>query len=221
MVPGTPRNPEQSAVESAAAFAAAAMCAAAESLQARLELVLDEKLGALSADQRGFLQVAKKDGERLLKLIGDFHEIALAEAGLLELDWGRTDLVAATTEAVDVVSARAHALGKSLAVRAETSAVLAADEARTAEAVRRLAQHAVQHSSPGSAIDLEVRDTGLALRYESESAPAGDALGVAFARAIARAHGGSLGVRCEGGFVEIEVTFVPVDAGVVPIGVAA
>ena len=77
---------ERSAVESAAAAVAAAMWAAADSLQARLELVLDERLGTLTPDQRGFMQVARADGHRLLKLIGDFREIACAEAGLLELN---------------------------------------------------------------------------------------------------------------------------------------
>ena len=197
------------------------MLAAAESLQARLELVLDERLGALTADQRGFLEVAKKDGRRLLKLIADFREIALAQAGLLELDWGRTDLAVAAQEAADAVSARAQVLGKSVTVSAERPAVVAADDARVREAIGRLVRHAVQHSAPGSAIDVEVGETGLVVRYEAESPPAPDTLGVAFAHAIARAHGGGLTVVAGEGTVQIAVGLVNADAPVVPISVAA
>ena len=217
MVPPNARHSERSPVESAAAAAAAAMSAAAESLQARLELVLDERLGALSADQRGFLQVAKKDGQRLLKLIGDFHEIALAEAGLLELEWGRTDVAEAARGAADSVAARAQMLGKSIGVTADDATAIAADAARVAEALRRLVQHAVQHSAPGSEIELSVAGAAVALRYEAESPPPADALGVAFATAIARAHGGSVAVASDGAIVRIELAFAHGEARVVSI----
>ena len=196
------------------------MCAAAESLQARLELVLDERLGALSADQRGFLQVAKKDGQRLLKLLADFQEIALAQTGLLELEWSRTDLAEVAHEAAAAVSARAEMLGKVVTVSAEQPAVIATDAPRVRDAVRRLARHAVQHSTPGSPIELDVTASGIAIRYEADAPPPTDALGIAFASAIAGAHGGSLAVEWTEPAVEIRVAFAG-EATIVPITVAA
>jgi signal transduction histidine kinase len=197
------------------------MCAAAESLQARLELVLDERLGALSADQRGFLQVAKKDGQRLLKLLADFREIALAETGQLDLDWGRTDLGAVAKEAGEAVSPRADALGKAVTCSAGEPAAIAADEARVRDAVRRLAQHAVQYSASGSPIELAVSAGEIAIRYEAEAPPPGDALAIAFAAAIAGAHGGSLSLAWTEPSVEVRLAFGGGDATVVPISVAA
>ena len=182
------------------------MWAAADSLQARLELVLDERLGALTADQRGFMQVARADGQRLLKLIGDFREIACADAGLLELDWGRFDIGAAATEASEAVAARADVLGKRVAVIADKQVVVSADPQRFRNALRRLLRHAVQHSAPGSTIELEVVETGVRIRYEADSAPAPDALDLAFATAIARAHGGGLTISFDGGVVTLETS---------------
>jgi signal transduction histidine kinase len=220
MPQGSARQLEQSAVESSALTAATAMWSAADSLQARLELVLDERLGALSADQRGFLQVARKDGQRLLKLLADFREIALADAGLLELDWGRADLAEAASEAAEAVASRAQVLGKTVAVQADGAATIAADPARVHDAIARLMRQAIQQSAPGSAIELRVETAGIVVAYEADAPPAADSLGVAYATAIARAHGGSLTVSSDAPRVEIRIAFAA-EATVVRLGVAA
>jgi hypothetical protein len=220
MPPGSGRQLEQSAVESSALTTATAMWSAADSLQARLELVLDERLGALSADQRGFLQVARQDGQRLLRLLADFREIALAEAGLLELDWGRADLAEAANEAAAAVEARAQVLEKTVAVRSDRSAPIAADGTRVHDLIGRLTRHAVQQSAPGSAIELRVENGTLAIAYEAEAPPAPDSIAVAFATAIARAHGGSLTVSWNEPTVLIVVALAA-EATVVPLVVAA
>jgi len=204
-------------VEAAAPSVAAAMWAAADSLQARLELVLDERLGQLNPDQRGFLQVARADGQRLLKLIADFREIACADAGLLELDWGRVDIAAAASEAAEAVAARADVLGKRLAVTTDRSAVVSADPRRFHEALRRLLRHAVQHSAPGSTIEVEVLAGGVRIRHEAESPPAPDALELAYASAIACAHGGGLAVSFNSGVVTIEAAVSADEASVVQL----
>lgn len=221
MPQGSHRSVERSAVESSAVSAAAAMLAAADSLQARLELVLDERLGGLSADQRGFLQVARKDGQRLLKLIADFREIALADAGLLELEWGRVDLDQAVNEAAGAVSSRADALGKTVAVRCDDPTPIAADAARVQDALVRLARHAVTHSAPGSPIELSVRGGAIAISFEADEPPPADSLPVAFASAIVRAHGGLLTVSWDEPTVEIGVALESAETSVVRLGVAA
>jgi light-regulated signal transduction histidine kinase (bacteriophytochrome) len=211
-----------SAVEASAASAAAAMAAAAESLQARLELVLDERLGPLSADQRGFLQVAKRDGERLLKLISDFHEIALADAGLLELDWSRLELGDAVHQALVSVWPRAHALGKTIEVNVSKPVAMAVDAARVREALARLVQQAVQQGAPGCTIEIEVGDAEIRIAYEAEEPPAPDSLALAHAAAMAHAHGGCLGVTA--GEHRVELTLGLAGAGegaVLPFVVAA
>jgi signal transduction histidine kinase len=217
MAAASGRQVERSSVETAAAPVAAAMWAAADSLQARLELVLDERLGPLTPDQRGFLQVARADGQRLLKLIADFREIACADAGLLELDWGRVDLAAAMREAVEAAAVRADILGKRLAVSAEQPVVVSVDPRRIRDALKRLVRHAVQHSAPGSTIAVDVLATGIRIRHEAESAPAPDALDIAFATAIARAHGGGVTVSFDAGVVTLEASVGAADAPVVQL----
>jgi signal transduction histidine kinase len=216
-----PPDSQSSAVQSSAAGAAAAMAAAAESLQARLELVLDERLGALTADQRGFLEVAKSDGQRLLRLIRDFREIALADAGELELDWSAADLEHAAKEAGADVAARAQLLGKEVVVRAGEPATIRADAARVREVLRRLTRQAVQHGTPGGRIELDVRRGGVTIRYEAEAPPPADSLAIALATAIAHAHSGSLDVRWADPTVEVDLSLPCSQSAVVRLGVAA
>jgi signal transduction histidine kinase len=216
-----PHDSSSSAVQSSAAGAAAAMAAAAESLQARLELVLDERLGALSADQRGFLEVAKSDGQRLLRLIRDFREIALADAGSLELDWSAADLEQAANDAQADVAARAQLVGKDVVVRAEKPGTIRADAARVREVLRRLTRQAVQHGAPGCTIELVVGPGGVTVRYEAEGPPAADSIALALATAIARAHGGALDVRWADSTVEIDACFAAADGQVVRLTAAA
>lgn len=143
----------------------------------------------------------------MLKLVADFREIALADAGLLELDWGRVDLVEAASEAAGTVAERARALGKTVDVDADDTAPIAADPARVQSAVARLVRQALQQSAPGSAIELRVETAAIVIAYEAGAPPAADALGVAFATAIARAHGGSLAVAWDEPSVEIRIAF--------------
>lgn len=217
----SPPHDSRTAVQSSAAGAAAAMAAAAESLQARLELVLDERLGGLSADQRGFLEVAKSDGQRLLRLIRDFREIALADAGELELDWSAADLEQAAKDAQADVAARAQLVGKEVVVRAAEPATIRADAARVREVLRRLTRQAVQHGAPGCTIELEVGRGGVTIRYEAEAPPAGDSIALALATAIARAHGGTLELHWADPIVEIDACFTAVDGQVRRLNVAA
>jgi signal transduction histidine kinase len=197
------------------------MAAAAESLQARLELVLDERLGVLTADQRGFLQVALKDGQRLLKLIADFQEIALADSGALELELTRVDLAEAVEQAIVPVWPRALALGKSIVVNAAHPVTVAADAQRLRTAVLCIVQQAVQHGAPGAGIEIEVGEGELRFVYEADTAPEQDSLALAHASAIAHAHGGALTVTTDGANVEIVLGVVGSEATLLPFIVAA
>ena len=156
-----------------------------------------------------------------MKLIADFGEIALAEAGLLELECGRVDLATTAREATEDAAAPASSAGKRVTADADGDAVVSGDVQRVRDAVGRLVRHAIRQSTPGATIELDAVADGIRLRYEAEAPPAGDALPVAFATAIARAHGGRLTVAFEGEVVTIDVVLRPLDGAVVRIGVAA
>jgi light-regulated signal transduction histidine kinase (bacteriophytochrome) len=192
-----------SAVERSAAPATAAMAAAAETLQSHLEFVLDERLGGLNAEQRRFLNVAVRYGDRLVRLVEDLRTVALAESGELELSLGQVDLAAVAQSALEHVWPIARVEGKTIELRTDGPVVISADLRWAERAVLGLVLDAVEAVSEGSTITIDARDGSLELTYEAEEPPSEVVL--ALADAVARVHGGELVVSGNTGSVSLEV----------------
>lgn len=188
-----------SATERSAASTTAAMAAAAETLQSHLEFVLDERVGSLNTDQRRFLDVAVRHGDRLVRLVEDMRIVALAESGDLEPDWSRFDLVATVQSVVERVWPVARVEGKSLAVQHVGPVWVDADERRVARAVLGLVTEAVDLAQPDTQVTLAVREGRVELAYEGDQPPS--EIGLALAEAIAGLHGGDLSLRIDNGVV--------------------
>jgi|SRR5215210_6116745 len=190
-----------SAVERSAPSTTAAMAAAAETLQSHLEFVLDERAGSLNAEQRRFLDVALRYGDRLVRLVEDMRTVALAESGELEVVWSRFDLSATVHGVAEQVWPVAHVEGKAIEVRHEGEVWVDADERRVARALIGLVVDAVELSRPGGTVAIEVRDGTIELTYAGQELPSDAA--VALAEAIAGLHAGSVSIGSAGGKVAL------------------
>jgi len=108
-------------------------------------------------------------------------------------------------------------------VAAPTDAIVPGRSAQLASAIENLVANATQHAEPGSRVQIELEPRGRAntLRltvsnrgpalleaarrkvwdrfYSTRTASGGSGLGLAIVRSVALAHGGSVGVQCEGG----------------------
>lgn len=200
---------EPSAVERSATSATAAMATAAETLQSHLEFVLDERVGGLNAEQRRFLDVAVRHGDRLVRLVEDMRAVALAEAGELELSLGRVDLAGVAQSALEHAWPIAHVEGKTIELRSEGPVPVLADLRWIERAVLGLLVDAVEAAPQGSTVTLAVGEGLLELAYEGEHLPS--EVAVALADAIACVHGGELAVARDGGTVALSLRL---DAGV-------
>ncbi len=185
-----------SAVERSAGSTTAAMASAAETLQSHLEFVLDERVGGLNVEQRRFLDVAVRYGDRLVRLVEDMRTVALAESGELELSLGQVDLAAVAQSSLEHVWPVAHVEGKGIEVRNQGPARIAADLLRVERVVLGLLLDAVEAAPQGSTVTLTVGDGLLELAYEGEQAPS--EISLALADAITSVHGGELVVSQDG-----------------------
>jgi hypothetical protein len=185
-----------SPVARSAASTTAAMAAAAETLQSHLEFVVDERVGTLNADQRRFLDVAVRYGDRLVHLVEDMRTIALAESGELEVAWSRFDLAATVEALAGQVWPAAHVEGKTVTVEHDGPVWVDADERHVSRALLALLTDAVDLAVSGTPVHVLVREGGLDIAYEGDEAPSDIAL--ALAEAIAELHGGELSVGVDG-----------------------
>jgi PAS domain S-box-containing protein len=209
------------------------------SIRGYLELVLDDT-ERLDAEHRRFLEVVERNAERLLQLVGDLLFVAQVEAGKLTLERGEVDLPAVVKSSLEAIEPLAAQRGIALAAEYEAVGSLPGDAARLAQLVDNLLSNAVKFTpargrvsvrvarSNGSVV-LEVEDTGPGIPLDererlferffraktaTESAAPGTGLGLSIAKAIAEAHGGSIGVTIEEGVgtcFRVELPLRPVE----------
>jgi NtrC-family two-component system sensor histidine kinase KinB len=187
------------------------------SLQMALHVLLDERLGALTPQQTELLVAARDDAERLRTILVNLLEIARYEAGGQELHFEPVpsrDLVemslAPLRSAFDD-----HGIKLSVAIAPQAPKVLA-DPARAPLALGNLLQNALQHTPAGGTVAVEVEPEGKVVRFSvADSGPGipreylgrvferffqvpgsegGAGLGLAIAKEIVQAHGGTVGV---------------------------
>jgi signal transduction histidine kinase len=188
-----------------------------------LELTLDDD--NLTEEQRGFLSIADRNADRLLRLVNDLLFVARLEAGELDLHPTELDLAAVVRQSVQEAEPRATAGGIELTCDAGAVSAVQADKGRMFQLVDNLISNAIKFTPAGGdvrvsvtpvngVVRLEVADTGVGIEYQeqqrlferffrtstaSEHQIPGTGLGLYITRAIVEAHGGSIAVRSDPG----------------------
>jgi PAS domain S-box-containing protein len=190
-----------------------------------LELLRDEGGAPLSEEQLGYLNVAERNANRLLRLVGDLLFTAQVEAGKFQLDEKKQPIgviLAGCVESGRPVAARA---GIELLLNVEDDCVASVDAVRLGQACDNLISNAIKFTPSGGTVTvgltgletaavITVADTGMGIAADeldklfsrffrattaTRNAVPGVGLGLVITRAIARAHGGDMGVTSEEG----------------------
>lgn len=184
-------------------------------------LLLSEDVGPLNEVQRRFLQQSARSAQRLVDLIGRILEAAAHARGGVELECSEA-LLAPTLEAVaDLVAPLLEQKRLSLEIALDPAALRARfDALRVEQVLSNLLGNAIRHAPPGSTIrvtsaarprgfvEIAVGDEGPGVapgdrerifqpyvRGGDRRRPGGLGLGLAIAKRLVEAHGGSIGVR--------------------------
>ncbi len=188
-----------------------------------LEMVLDDQ--EVTPSVRAQLDVVRRNGERLLGLVGDLLLTAQAAEGRIQMTRATTDVSALVEQAVAELTPRAAAQGVTLRCDLAPDTVLFVDPLRTRQVVDNLVSNAVKYTLAGGTVDLtvtdagsevvlSVSDTGIGIAAEDRErlftrffrtsdahdlAIQGIGLGLAICKSIVDAHGGTIELESEVG----------------------
>ena len=187
------------------------------------ELLHDEKVGAVSGEQKEYLGDVLTSSRHLLQLINDVLDIAKVEAGKMQLQLERVAPLTMVSEACE--SLRAVAAQKQIVVSTEVDVELAevvVDPPKFKQVLYNYLSNALKFTPDGGRVTvrvsgegpdqfrLEVEDTGIGIKPEDverlftpfEQLDAstgkkygGTGLGLVLTRRLVEMHGGMVGVR--------------------------
>jgi signal transduction histidine kinase len=190
-----------------------------------LELLREESDPPLPEEQLGYLNVAERNANRLLRLVGDLLFTAQVEAGKFQLDEQRQPIGAILAGCVESGRPVATAAGITLVLNVEDDCEASVDAVRLGQACDNLISNAIKFTPSGGTVTvgltgsaaaavITVTDTGMGIAADelnklfsrffrattaTKNAVPGVGLGLVITRAIARAHGGDMSVTSEEG----------------------
>jgi NtrC-family two-component system sensor histidine kinase KinB len=187
-----------------------------------LHLILEQSLGPLTDKQASLLETARKDAERLLKMLDALLDIARLEAGASALTKSPIAPAALVESIRDEVQALVATSGFKLVTEVEPFLPeVLVDRQQIGQVFHNFIANALKHSPPGGKIQIaavsgpegsvqfSVGDEGPGIATEHQGlifdrfyrvpgqTKRGAGLGLSIAREIVVAHGGRVGVRSE------------------------
>ena len=204
------------------------------------DLMLDGKIGELSAEQEQVVVVLKRDSEFMLGLVNDLLDVAKIESGKVNLDLKPVDLGALAEENVVLNRLLADKNGVKLSLkRPDDLPTLTLDRPKIWQVFNNLLSNAVKFSKPGTlatvelvrvagGVTIEVRDQGAGIppqEMESLFKPFNrgttqpvegercTGLGLVIVKKIVESHGGTIKVESKVGTGSTFTVFLPESGG--------
>ncbi len=197
------------------------------SIKEGIGIVLDGSAGAINEDQKNFLSIAKRNVDRLHRLINDVLDFSKLEAGKIDLHIQDGDLIETVKEVV--IAQESVAKDKGITLRYEVKAEvpkIGFDPDRISQVLMNLVNNAIKFTSKGgvtvvvtkddfyNTINVTVEDTGEGIRSSDipklfgqftqlgglkDRKTGGTGLGLAISKQIINAHNGHIWVESEFG----------------------
>jgi signal transduction histidine kinase len=195
------------------------------SMMGFLEMIREGEAGELNDEQKRFLAIVYRSSERLQRLVGDLLFVARLDANGLQLQFGDAQLDDIVRDSIESSGALARARGISLVAEVDPMPAVSGDKERLSQLVGNLVSNALKFTPAGGSVVarafvdggravVEIVDTGIGIplgeqsrlfqRFfrsstATEQAIPGTGLGLVISRAIAEAHGGTIGVTSAAG----------------------
>lgn len=210
--------------------------------QKALDVIIDKSAGPLNEDQARFLDIARRNLDRLGRLINDILDFSKLEAGKMKLEIVETQVGRVVQDACDALSSWANSKEIRLERKVENDLpVLSVDSNRIIQILNNLIGNALKFTPKGGCITVEVKarnngaevevsvqDTGTGIAKEDldkvferflqvgerrQTDISGTGLGLSIAKEIVELHGGKIWAESEKGQGAKFIFVLPVKKG--------
>ncbi len=172
----------------------------------------------LNGDDGEFVEMIKRNTDRLIKMVNDMLDIEKIEAGLQEPNIRESDLCVIINECLENFKLDAESKGIRFSLEMSPPLPCPVDEERIKQVFTNLISNALRWSPPDSGISIkakrlngtitvEISDNGPGIDPEEQHkvfekfykrSKDGTGLGLTIAKSIVEAHGGEIGVKSDG-----------------------
>lgn len=204
-----------------------------------LKLLEDERIGALSGEQKELVESLKQDNRRMIRIVSELLDLSQVESGNIQLQVTPVFASGIVKYALDAVAKAAARADIRIEVQvADNLPPILADVEKSAWVLVNLLTNAIRYSKPGSTVTLavtvtdtrelqfSVRDMGKGIapafrekiferffKVPGAQHPQGTGLGLAISREFIDAQGGRIGVESEEGKGSLFYFMLPLAPG--------
>jgi two-component system sensor histidine kinase GlrK len=195
------------------------------SIQEGTNLLLEGLGGEIGERQRRLLTIIAEESKRLIEHVSSLLDLSRMDAGMMTLNFSRTDLGPLVTRAVNEITPLAEAKKITIEQQVPQLPPVNIDSERILQVLRNLIGNAIKFTpgggaicilarSEGATVRVEVRDTGPGIRKEyltaifdkyrqalqpGSASLKGSGLGLSIVSHIMQAHGGKVWAESEPG----------------------
>lgn len=191
------------------------------SIKMSLQLLENERTGAINEEQKHLVDSIKEDSERLLKITGELLELSQVETGNIQLNIEKSNPYDIAQYATEAVKVQAEQKQIELVIEAdENLPSIKADSEKTVWVLINFLTNAIRYSSEKSTITIQLKSEnhqvvfsvidkgkGMDVRYKNKvfdkyfqipgSHKTGTGLGLAISKEFIEAQNGTIGVKSE------------------------
>lgn len=135
------------------------------SMQLGIQILENEKTGALNEEQKLLIKGINDDADRLLRITGEMLNITQVESGAIQINMADTEIKPMIEYAVNANKVAAEHKNIKIDVSIDDDFIIAADSEKTAWVLTNLVSNAIRYSYDNAAVNIKVEKIENQVRF--------------------------------------------------------